>query len=116
MTLEPFPERMHRLAREQGTSLARMYDRVRWAGPGEKPAKSTFDQAMTGRRPKSAPVLLLAAAMAGVHPTEFPEYRLLLARIALDEDVVGLDEACALLARIEDALGNVPARAAELVP
>ena len=53
--------------------------------------------------PSSGMLQALAAAL-GVPPETYPEYRLAIARRALDEREVGLEAALATLSAIEDAL------------
>lgn len=105
---ESFGEKLKRLTREQGTSIAKAYDAARWDGPGEKPSKAALDQALQGRRPLTVRLIALMADGLGVPPGTFEEYLLAQARAALDEREVGLEAAVANLAKVRGALGLEP--------
>lgn len=116
MAVTPFPERLKQLVAEHGTSISRLYDDVQWTGPGDKPSKAQLDKSMTGVLPVRRETMEMLADHLGLDPAEtFVEYRLALARDALDERVVGLEAAAATLDSIEAATraaAQAPARRA----
>lgn len=72
-------------------------------------APSTFDgswlsKVLAGIRPYDMPMLAALAQALGREPNELPHYRLAGARLNLDEQAVGLDEALANLERVVTAL------------
>lgn len=100
----PFPDRLKELVREHGTSISRLYDDAEWAGDGPKPSKAQLDKSMRGLLPVRRETMEMLAAALGEPPDVFVEYELAVARDALDERVVGLDEAYDTLIRVRSAL------------
>jgi hypothetical protein len=94
---EPFADKLKRLVRERGTSIARVYDDAPWdtANRGPKPSKASLDQALTGRRPLRLELIELMAAGLDVPPETFEEYQLAKLRAMIDPDVVGFERAVA---------------------
>jgi transcriptional regulator with XRE-family HTH domain len=101
MPVEPYRERIERWRRE-AENVSR--GNVARAVP-DSPAEISLRQIAKGRRNASAKMLARIARSLGKLPEEFPEVRLAQARAALDERVVGLDQAIAALAEIERAIG-----------
>ncbi len=102
---EPFPDRLKRLAHERGESIERVglaaYD------PNiEGTSLANLRKVIRGQRPLNAALIERVAAALGVPATEFPEYRLALARDSLDERVVGLEAALDQLTLIDSALAR----------
>jgi transcriptional regulator with XRE-family HTH domain len=100
---EPFVLRVRRLAAERGMSLERVGVEA-WDQNIRGTSPNLFKQVIAGRRALKPALIEAVARALHVPPEEFPEYRLALARRALDENEVGLDEALELLSRIEGAL------------
>jgi transcriptional regulator with XRE-family HTH domain len=93
---EDFAARVKRLAAQRKTSVAQVgYDAHDRNVRGTNP--DTFKSAMAGRRHPSKVLIEHVAAVLGVPPEEFEEYRLALAREQLDERERPLDEALANL-------------------
>lgn len=103
--LEPFPVRVRRLAAERGYSLDRLAMEA-WDPNVRGTSANLFREVLKGRRALKPTLLEAVARALSVDPEEFPEYRLAMARRALDETEVGLDEAVATLSRAEEALGT----------
>jgi transcriptional regulator with XRE-family HTH domain len=100
--VEPFPDRVKRLAAERGMSVAKLsYLAYDPDAKGTNP--DTLRSVMAGRRRVTPALIEALARVLDVEPTEFPEYRLADVRRRLDEREVGLDEALRYLERIEQA-------------
>ena len=113
VTVTPFPERLKQLVAEHGTSISRLYDDVQWTGDGDKPSKAQLDKSMRGALPVRRETMEMLARHLGLDPAEtFVEYRLALARDALDERVVGLQAAAEMLEAIEAATQSEAAASA----
>lgn len=103
---EPFGDRLRRLRDARGISRSQLSRATVAVDPeGTGLPEITIKQLERGNRlqPRPHTMELLAAAL-DVLPAEFPEYRLALARAALDEQTVGLGEALATLAAIEELI------------
>lgn len=98
----PLASRLRQLRADRGMSrsqLARQTVRVDPAGVG-LPEVTIKDLETRPRQAKAATMELLALAL-DVEPETFVEYRLAIARRALDERQVGLEAAAAMLSRTE---------------
>lgn len=101
----PLHERLRALREERGLSQPELFRRTVGVGFDTVRGIETPPEGVRHRYP--SPQTLAAIADALELPADsFPEYRLALARRALDERIVGLDEAVALLSEIERALGD----------
>lgn len=103
---EPFGDRLRRIRDAKGVSRSQLSRATVTVDPeGAGLPEITIKALEGGRRlqPRPKTIELLAAAL-DVLPAEFPEYRLALARAALDEQAVGLEQALQTLAAIEDQL------------
>lgn len=102
---EPFAERVRRLAEAKDLSPTQVgYLAFKQDARGTSPA--TLQKVIRGERPLNVALLEAVARALDVPPEEFPEYRLAVARRALDEREVGLGEALDMLAAIEQALAG----------
>jgi transcriptional regulator with XRE-family HTH domain len=107
--LEPFADRVRRLAKAKGWSLERVANEA-WDPEVPGTSANLLRKVMRGER-QLKPVLVEAVAGAlSVPPEEFPEYRLAVARELLDERERGLESALETLSQIEVALRGAPAR------
>lgn len=94
---ETFRDAATRLREERGwtqTDLIREVGNLKIEGARD----SKVQQSLQGATPPNLPVMSAVAEVLGVDPTAFLEYRLMLARYALDERVVGPEFAAGLLA------------------
>ena len=106
---DSFKDRLDRLAKEKGKTLSRVrldaYDpNVKGTNP------ESLKRVISRERPLRPEQIAALAGAVGVPPEHFPEYRLALARRALDEREVGLDQAVKTLEQIQEHLA--PARRA----
>jgi transcriptional regulator with XRE-family HTH domain len=69
---------------------------------------SWISQLKLGKRPLAIDILEGMAGALGVDPNIFVEYRLAIARRALDEKEVGLPQAAATLTALGDVVAGVP--------
>lgn len=103
MKSRPFVDAVRSLAADQGKPLEHVMIDA-WAPDVRGTSSGLFRKAMRGER-RPTPALMEAVAGAlGVEPTCFAEYRLALARLALDEREVGVPAALAALDQHENAL------------
>lgn len=102
---EPYWERLRRLRTKAGLSQPQLYRLVEGVGfdtirAAERPYVDQRDGRRSAARYPSADMLEKLSEALGVHPSEFPEYRLAKARQMLDERAVGLEQALATLEQI----------------
>lgn len=100
---DAFKDRLERLAQEKGMTLSQVrlaaYDpQVKGTNP------ESLKRVISRERPLRPEQIAALAGAVDVPPEHFPEYRLALARKALDECQVGLDQAVKTLERIEKHL------------
>jgi transcriptional regulator with XRE-family HTH domain len=100
---EEFRARARRLAGERNMSLERLAMEA-WNPDVRGTSSNMLKEVLKGRRALKPHLIEAVARALGVPPEEFPEYRLALARTMLDEREVGLDQALAVLKRIERGL------------
>lgn len=103
---EPFPDRLKRLAAARGLSVSKV-SYMAWKPDLKGTSPNTLNSVMAGRRPVTAPIVEAVAQVLQVQPDEFPEYRLLMARRALDEREVGFEAALRALSQFESALDTL---------
>jgi transcriptional regulator with XRE-family HTH domain len=103
MAEEPFPDRLRRLAAARGLSVERI-GAMAWDPKVRGTSVNHLKKVIYGQRALTPTLIEAIAGALDVPPEEFPEYRLAMARRALDETEVGLDEALAALNRIEPVL------------
>lgn len=108
---QPFSERLRALAAERGTSVERV-GTAAYDPAVEGTSLGMLRKVIGGQRAPNRALIEAVATALSVHPDEFAEYRLLVARESLDERVVGLDAALDQLRRIESALEERGARRA----
>lgn len=104
--IEPFPERVKRLARSQHMSAAAVAHEA-WDRKIPGTSVATFNKAMRGKRHPGRKLIEQLAAVLEVDPWEFPEYRLASYRAALDEREVGLDAAIANIGKLTKRRAHV---------
>ena len=102
-TLEPFRDRVQRLATERGLSTTQV-GYLAYSDQQNGTSPSTFQKALRGERPLTISLVEAVADTLGVSPEEFHEYRLAVARRQLDEREVGLEQAIDMLEAVERAL------------
>jgi len=120
MSVEDFPTRVRRLARERGTSITRLVHDA-WDPQKRGTSPDLARKVLAGRRTLTPTLVEAVARALDVQPDEFPEYRLAIARRLLDEREVGLDTAVANLARAPQlatspSAGSEPALPADEAP
>jgi len=92
MAVEGIQEILPRLRQERSWSRDRLSHEAYTVDPhGTSTAQIAAIE--VGDRRASARTMLALAETLGVEPTIFPEFRLAVARLAIDEDAVGLSEA-----------------------
>lgn len=96
-----FPEALEALLGEQDVSRRELVRRCRKHGWGNV---ATVHYLATGEEPPTIRAMENIATALSVSPNFFAEYRLAMARAALDESVVGLEKALAALDRVAKPL------------
>lgn len=100
--VEPFAQRLRRLAEERGTSVNRVLHDA-WDTEVRGTSPDFARKVMSGSRALTPTLIIAVAGALDVPPEEFPEYRLARAREDLDEELQGLERALEALERYTPA-------------